>query len=668
MGSGNRLKDTRVTLTLTFGLLVMAGYQLTEQANELGILFVSRRWTGILALIITGMVLVLALLLLSWTSLWIRVNQIFLSGLQILAKLCWGNLFLILFSTVIFSWLLLGPFGYLFENYFVRLCLFWLLILAGAGFIRAFLMSSSKMMGKFENVSWFWLIVSVWIFAGFGYQLAVMVPSISTYPFSIGWSETSRYYYASLYFAKEVYGIEVIPSVLHPSRYLLQAIPFIVSGLPLWFHRLWQVLIWVMTTLFTVYLLSNRLSLPSKKIKSALVLFMAWAYLFLFQGPVYYHLLVCVILVLWGFDSDKFWRSLIIVILASTWAGISRINWFPVPGLLAATIYFLEIEIQQPESGGGKVIWEEIILYLLKPVIWVVVGTLVAFGSQVLYVYWSGAELGEFTSSFTSELLWYRLFPNPTFPLGILPAVILISTPLVVLIVKSILGLHPLRLLGIGSTIFVLLVGGVIVSTKIGGGSNLHNLDAYLVILLVIGGYVYFDKVVWESNRIHTTMNLSRVLMFLIVLVPVMYALSFGGPLNLPEKKVVELTLESLDEITSAAVNRGGDVLFITERQLLTFEILKEIPLVEKFETVFLMEMAMSGNENYLNDFHENLSKQNYTLIITDQQRINYKGREFAFGEENDVWVAQVTVPLLKNYQREILFKDIGIEVLIPKE
>jgi len=55
-------------------------------------------------------------------------------------------------------------------------------------------------------------------------------------------------------------------------------------------------------------------------------------------------------------------------------------------------------------------------------------------------------------------------------------------------------------------------------------------------------------------------------------------------------------------------------------------------------------------------------------LIITDQQRINYKGREYAFGEENDVWVAQVTVPLLKYYQREVLFKDFGIEVLVPKE
>ena len=668
MGRGNRLKVSRVILAFTFFLLVLAAYQLSVSANELGILFLSRRWTGILALIITGTVIVMVLLVLSWTSFWIRIIQAFHSGLQIVAMLHWGNLFLLLFSIATYSWLVLGPLGYLFENYFVRLCMFWLVVLAGTGFIRAFLLSSSKMMAKYEDVSWFWVLVSSWILTGFGYQLAVMVPQISTYPFSLGWSETSRYYYASLYDAKEIYGIDVTPSVLHPGRYLMQAIPYFVSGLPLWFHRFWQVLIWVLTALITVYLLSRRLSLTSKNIKVALLLFVAWAYLFLFQGPVYYHLLVCVIFVLWGFDSEKFWRSLIVVILASIWAGISRINWYPVPGLLAAIIYFLEKGILNTERGRGTGFWNDIIPYLQKPVIWVIVGTLVAFGSQVFYVFWSGAELGEFTSSFTSELLWYRLFPNPTFPMGILPAVILISAPVLVLIIKGLWRLHPLRLLGVGSILFILLIGGVIVSTKIGGGSNLHNMDAYLVILLVISGYVYFDKVGWETYRRHKTMKVSQALVFLIVLIPVVYALSFGGPLTLPEKQVVEQTLERLEEITSAAVSQGGDVLFITERQLLTFGILKGIPLVEKFETVFLMEMAMSGNENYLNEFHENLSVQKYTLIITDQQRINYKGREYAFGEENDVWVAQVTVPLLKYYQREVLFKDFGIEVLVPKE
>ena len=513
-----RLKESRVILTFTFVLLVLASYQLSLQAKALGILFVSRRWTGILALMMIGAMIVLVLLVLSWTRLWDRITQTFHCGFQILIKLRWVNLFFFLFSIAVFSWLVLGPLGYLFENYYVRLCLFWLVVLAGAGLIKAFLMTNSKIRGIFADESWFWMILTSWILAGFAYQLAVMLPQISTYPFSVGWSETSRYYYASVYFAKAIYGIEVTPSVLHPSRYLMQAIPFIVSGLPLWFHRFWQVLIWVLTAVFTTYLLSWRLSLTSKKIKVALLIFISWAYLFLFQGPVYYHLLVCVIIILWGFDRDKFWRSLIVVILASAWAGISRVNWYPVPGLLAAIIYFLENGFPEPENKRkGRTYWKDGTTYLLKPVVWVTLGILVAFGAQLVYVLWSGAEPGEFTSSFTSVLLWYRLFPNPTFPLGILLAILLISGPILVLIFKGLKGLHPLRLLGIGSILLALLVGGVIVSTKIGGGSNLHNLDAYLVVLLVIGGYVYFDNVGWEAPLKHKTIKVSRVLLFLAV-------------------------------------------------------------------------------------------------------------------------------------------------------
>ena len=669
MRYSNQLKELRLILVFTFILHVLASYQVLIQANSMGVLFLSRRWTGILGLTTITAGISLGLFILTWTGWWYRVDQLFQEVLRKLAILKWGNLILFLFTIAAFSWLLLGSLGYLFENYYVRLSFFWMVVLVGAGLIKAYLMTNARMIEKPEDAGWFWTITASLIFTGFGYQLAVMVPQISTYPFSMGWSETSRYYYASLFFAKKIYGMELTPSVLHPSRYLMQSIPFIVSGLPLWFHRFWQVLIWVFAAILTTYFLSRRLSLTSRKTNICLFLFIGWAYLFLFQGPVYYHLLVCVIAVLWGFKSHNFWTSLMIVLLASVWAGISRINWYPVPGLLAATIYFLEIEVPKlADEGNNGSHWRYIASYLLKPVVWVGLGTLMAIGSQYLYVLWSDAEIGEFTSSFTSDLLWYRLLPNPTFPLGILPAILLISLPLVVLIIKRLMVLHTLRMLGIGSILLTLFIGGVIVSTKIGGGSNLHNLDAYLIILLVVSGYVYFDKVIWESHHRQRKENVSRVLLLLIVLIPILYALSFGGPFILPEKQVVEQTLETLDEMTSEVVKMGGDVLLITERQLITFGMLKDIPLVEKFETVYLMEMAMSGNDNYLSDFHTSLSEQDYALIVTDQQRINYKGREYAFGEENDVWVAEVTVPLLKYYQREELFNDIGIEVLIPKD
>ncbi|MBM3123310.1 MAG: hypothetical protein FJZ97_14160, partial [Chloroflexi bacterium] len=41
---------------------------------------------------------------------------------------------------------------------------------------------------------------------GVAFQAAGYLPEISTYPLSLGWSETSRYYNASLFFARTIYG------------------------------------------------------------------------------------------------------------------------------------------------------------------------------------------------------------------------------------------------------------------------------------------------------------------------------------------------------------------------------------------------------------------------------------------------------------------------------
>jgi len=43
---------------------------------------------------------------------------------------------------------------------------------------------------------------------------------------------------------------------------------------------------------------------------------------FFFQGAVYYHLMVCVVLGFAGLQKDKPLRTLIFVLLASVWAGI----------------------------------------------------------------------------------------------------------------------------------------------------------------------------------------------------------------------------------------------------------------------------------------------------------------------------------------------------------
>ena len=163
--------------------------------------------------------------------------------------------------------------------------------------------------------------------------------------------------------------------------------------------------------------------------------------LYLFQGPVYFHLAIPLILMLWGYSTQNDRRTWIFLILASIWSGLSRINWYPVPGLLASVLFFLEVPYQ------GKKFWR----YLLKPALWMVVGFSVAFASQRAYIALSGIPNPEFFyTSLTSNLLWYRLFPNASYSVGVLPAALIASLPMWI---ASFLALrqrrtdfHPLRL------------------------------------------------------------------------------------------------------------------------------------------------------------------------------------------------------------------------------
>jgi hypothetical protein len=91
----------------------------------------------------------------------------------------------------------------------------------------------------FKKINWF--PASIMALVGYAafYKVTTFISEVSTFPFSLGWSEASRFYYASLFFSESLYNLHVPPSVLHPSRYLMQAIPFLIPSLPLWFHRLW---------------------------------------------------------------------------------------------------------------------------------------------------------------------------------------------------------------------------------------------------------------------------------------------------------------------------------------------------------------------------------------------------------------------------------------------
>ena len=311
-------------------------------------------------------------------------------------------------------------------------------------------------------------------------------------------------------------------------------------------------------------------------------------------------------------------------------------NWIPVPALVAATYYFLEVRVESQN-------WR---LYLVNPLIWFASGVGVGLLAWFGYAQLSGQPVGNFGIYFTSNLLWYRLFPNATYPGGVLLMTMLASLPMIGIIAihlfRSGFNYHWVRHLGITSILLVLFAGGLIVSTKIGGGNNIHNLDAYLLILLISGSYLHFGKSVpdYDFPERTASQKLVNIFIFTAVLIPVIFTLQGGRPVVLPENERIENALLTIQEFADQTISVGGKVLFIAERQLLTFEEIHNIPLLPEYERMDLMEMVMGGNEDYLAEFRQRIENQEYALIISEPLVDKLKGRSAPFGDENDVYVA----------------------------
>ncbi len=556
----------------------------------------------------------------------------------------WLILAIYMLLPVLFAFLVMGPWANQLSSLQWRVAIFALFTLVGTCCAR-------KLPQRIAVLNWKKALGITALFYGIVYKLATFLPDVSTYPWSLGWSEVSRYYYASLFFARQTYGMDTPPSVLHPSRYLMQSLPFLIPGLPLWFHRLWQVFLWFGMSLITGLAYRHRVGGGWA--------FVMWIILSLFIGPVYYHLLVMVFLVMWWANTGRFGRTFVVVFVASVWAGISRVNWLPVPGLLAAVLYFLEIPIQE------KSWWK----YLLPPIVWTVTGSIIGLLTQQLYVLLSGNPVEQFGSSFSSELLWYRLFPNATYPLGVLPASLLVSLPGLFVIgaffLKRLRYYSAWRLLGLASILSVLLTMGVLVSLKIGGGSNLHNLDAYLIVLYAIGAYLYCDHFVPDKKTtqpFHPTVWLSLI----VWLLPLGFTLSAGGPL--PHYDLQRANRDLATVITELEkASQDGEVLLITQRHLLALGWADNVRLVPDYEVVFLMEMAMSGNRPYLDNFEKDLKSQRYSLILSEPFSLQLQGQYHSFGEENDAWVSNVSDVVLCYYEPMQDFPEYNVQLFAPR-
>jgi len=237
---------------------------------------------------------------------------------------------------------------------------------------------------------------------------------------------------------------------------------------------------------------------------------------------------------------------------------------------------------------------------------------------------------------------------------------------------------HPIRLLGLGAVVGVLYAGGLVVSTKIGGGSNLHNLDAYFTLLWVVSAAIFFqrftpdrqpfipDRPLETASSLHGWMLVGAIA--LALLVPAYYIVTFGGPYSLPSPAEAQTDMSKLKKtIRMTQAESSGEILFISERHLLTFHTIEDVPLVDDYEKVFLMEMAMADNPNYLGRFYQDLKNKRFSLIVTEPLFTLQKDSQEVFGEENNAWVTNVSKPILCYYTTQKRLREIPLQLLVPR-
>lgn len=502
-------------------------------------------------------------------------------------------------------------------------------------------------------------LLVVLVLYGFVLKALAYLPEVTVYPFSLAWSEASRFYYASLPFAQSIYGESIPLSPWHPSRYLLLSLPYWLPGASLLVLRLWQVILWLLMSSLTGLALMRRVGVRDRLL---LVTSAAWAALFLLQGPVYYHLALCLLPVLWGYDRRKPWQTALAVGLASLWAGISRVNWFPVPAALAIVLYIAETPLER---------WKDLPRYLLKPALWGVMGLALAYAAQETYVALSGnPDTSHFQSTFQSALLWYRLLPSPTHPTGVLPEILLVTAPLLAIWIgsvrRSLAALHPLRWLGLAGVLLVFFAGGLVVSTKIGGGSNIHNMDAYLFFMLTLACLLVFGRIQPEAGHSLRVWN-PAALVVAAALIPVL----FGMP-----RQAVFLpydaagALEDLNELRTviSQLPPDSEVLFIAQRQLVTFGLVEGRRFTSEYELLTLSEMSISNNTPYLERFERDLRNHRFALIVTGEQNWMIKDpAEYAFAEENNAWTEHVVTPLFQYYRSALTLDRPNVQLFFPK-
>jgi hypothetical protein len=130
-----------------------------------------------------------------------------------------------------------------------------------------------------------------------------------------------------------------------------------------------------------------------------------------------------------------------------------------------------------------------------------------------------------------------------------------------------------------------------------------------------------------------------------------------------------ETTADAADKIRSViAEHSGEDILFMDQRQLLTFGTVQKIPLIVDYEKKWMMDEAMANDAAYFEPYFKDLKEQRFAAIISEPLHIKFQGEGGDFSEENDLFVTYVSIPTLCYYEPLETFQDQGVQILVPRE
>ena len=553
-------------------------------------------------------------------------------------------------------------------------------------------------------LSWPGLLASL-ILTAAAFKLATALSNVTSYPFSLGWSEGNRLWDYSVLFGRRLYNYpanETIPVLLDIGRQFVGGIPFLLPGLTIWQARLWVAL-----TNIIPYLLLGWIAFKLPRNISPLYWILAgiWAYTFVEQGPIHPPLLLCAVLVAFAWRKPL-WLAIPLILVASYFAEVSRFTWMFAPGMWAAMLEFSGAQLQ--DGRLDKTGWTRAISvglagilggYLAPFFVPALVSRFLAWiggsSSAVVNSLGTGVTISAVEAESTSQsLLWYRLFPNATYHYGILIGLLLATGPLVVVLFYLASTrrwiLNAWQKLAILLPLLAFLVVGLIVSVKIGGGGDLHNMDMFIL------GVMFAGAIAWRNGGDEWVRHISlspvwiRAVAVLLIMLPAHQSLLGLMPISIKEdmRWVMSLadipptgpmpellpseadTQKSLNNIRSAVelASTQGEVLFMDQRQLLTFGYVKNVPLIPDYDKKVLINEAMSANASYFSEFYQDLANQRFSLIITNPLHEKIQTGLNQFGEENNAWVTWVSTPVLCYYEPLDTLKKVTVQILVPRQ